>query len=134
MIIEYETIGQKNRYKNVEETLNWNLGGLQKEMYRNVNMQSFKDTKIYFMDNMNEYWSEKKKFLSNKQIKLISKIVYEMTDEEGEKWFSKRFHKYQCDRIDNAFCKCYNKVIRFKRRENMIEQYIKSGEKLPRGI
>ncbi len=97
-------------------------------------MQSFKDIKIYFMNNMNENWSEKKDFLSKKQIKLINKIVYEMTDEEGEKWFSKRFHKYQCDKIDNAFWKCYNKVIRFIRREYMIEQYIRNGEKLPRGI
>ena len=65
------------------------LGGVKMEIYRNVHVQSFKDTKIYIMENMNEYWSEKKKFLSKKQIKLINKIAYEMTDEEGKNGFQK---------------------------------------------
>ena len=100
---------------------------------RNVNMQNFKDTKCHFQFEMSADWDEKSKFLNQKQLDLIHKVVYEMTDEQGEEWFKKWYTQYQLERISAAFLKCYNKVLRFKKKENMINSLM-NGEKIPRGV
>lgn len=98
---------------------------------KNVNMKNFKDTKQYFMSEMATDWDEKEKFLSKKQLDLLHKVICEMTDEQGEEWFKKWYTQYQLERISTAFWKCYNRVLRFKQKENMIKAF-NCGEKLPR--
>lgn len=100
---------------------------------RDVNMQNFQNTKYHFQFEMSTDWDEKRKFLNKKQLDLIHKVVYEMTDEQGEEWFKKWYTQYQLERISTAFWKCYNRVLRFKKKENMIKAF-NSGEKLPRGM
>lgn len=80
---------------------------------KNVNMQTFKDTKKYFIFHMERDWGKKEKFLSKRQKELIHKVVYEMTDEQGDEWFKKWRSQFQLERIDAALWKCHNKVLRF---------------------
>lgn len=103
-------------------------------MNKDVNMQNFKDTKQYFLSQMRTDWEEKEKFLSKKQVRLIHKVIYEMTDEQGEEWFEKWYTQFQLERISTAFWKCYNKVLRFKQKRRLIVGSIENGERLPRGV
>lgn len=67
----------------------------------------------------------------------MSKIIGEsigMNKRQAKKKFRKKWYtQYQLERISTAFWKCYNRVLRFKKKENMIKAF-NSGEKLPRGM
>lgn len=97
---------------------------------KNTDIQNFEYIKQHFTFEMEKDWEIKLLYLNKRQIHLIYKIVYGMTEEYGSRFIKKWYVKFQLERISMAFLKCYNEAIRFKKQSLLLEEYMKLKQKM----
>lgn len=82
-----------------------------------IKMMTFQETKCYFIYEMTgDAWNEKKEYFSKKELDIMNRVVNEMTDEQGEKWFKNLSSQFQLYLISKEFWKIDNTSLRYAKR------------------